>query len=58
MGIQEDIFEEFFQNLEKDEKFPDAIVAELRSLWEKGEIASQEKILEVIKGECGDGSKG
>lgn len=36
MGIQEDIFEEFFQNLEKDEKFPDAIVTELRSLWEKG----------------------
>lgn len=57
MGIQEDIFEEFFQTLGKDEKFPDAIVTELRSLWEKGEIASQEKIFEVLKGECGDGSK-
>lgn len=57
MGIQEDIFEEFFQKLDGDEKFPGSIVAELRSLWEKDEIASQEKILEVIKGECGDGSK-
>lgn len=57
MGIQEDIFEEFFEKLKGAEKFPDAIVAELRSLWEKGEIASQEKILGVIKGECGDGSK-
>jgi len=57
MGIQEDIFEEFFQNLEKDKKFPDVIVTELRGLWEKGEIASQEKILEAIKGGFEDGSK-
>ena len=57
MGIQEDIFEEFFEKLKGNEKFPDPMVAELRRLWEKGEIASQEKILEVIKGECGDASK-
>ena len=57
MGIQEDIFEEFFEKLKGDENFPDSIVAELRRLWEKGEIASQEKIFEVIKGECGDASK-
>ncbi|MBA7651535.1 hypothetical protein ES703_59354 [subsurface metagenome] len=57
MGIQEDIFEEFFQNLEKDEKFPDSIIEELRRLWEKDEIASQEKILEVIKRGCEDANK-
>ena len=57
MGIQEDIFEEFFEKLKENEKFPDSIVAELRRLWEKGEIASQEKIFEVIKGERGDASK-
>ena len=57
MGIQEDIFEEFFEKLKGDDKFPDAIVTELRGLWEKDEIASQEKILEAIKGKCGDGSK-
>jgi hypothetical protein len=57
MGIQEDIFEEFFQNLKKDKKFPDTVITELRSLWEKGEIASQEKILGAIKGGREDGSK-
>jgi len=57
MGIQEDIFEEFFEKLKGDKNFSDSIVAELKTLREKGEIASQEKILEVIKGECGDGSK-
>ena len=57
MGIQENIFEEFFKKLEGDEKFPDSIVAELRRLWEKDEIASQEKILEVIKRGCEDANK-
>ena len=57
MGIQEDIFEEFFEKLKENEKFPNSIVAELRKLWEKGEIASQEKIFEVIKGKRGDASK-
>ena len=57
MGIQEDIFEEFFKKLEEDEKFPDSIIEELRRLWEKGEIASQEKILEVIKRGCEDANK-
>ena len=57
MGIQEDIFEEFFEKLKENEKFPNSIVAELRKLLEKGEIASQEKIFEVIKGKRGDASK-
>jgi hypothetical protein len=49
MGIQEDIFEGFFKRLEDDEEFPDSIVEELKKLWESGEIASQEKILEVVE---------
>lgn len=57
MGIQEDIFEQFFKKLEEDEKFPDLILEELKRLWEKGEIASQEKILEVIKRGVGDANK-
>jgi len=57
MGIQEDIFEEFFEKLKGDEKFPDSIVAELRVLWEKGEIASQERIIELIKRGCDDANK-
>lgn len=57
MGIQEDIVEQFFKKLEEDEKFPDLILEELKRLWEKGEIASQEKILEVIKRGVGDANK-
>ena len=49
MGVQEDIFEEFFKKLEDDEEFPDSIVEELKILRKSGEIASQEKILEVIE---------
>lgn len=49
MGIQEEIFEGFFEKLKEDENFPDSIVEELRKLWESGEIASQEKIFEVMK---------
>lgn len=54
MGIQEEIFEEFFKKLEEDEKFPDSIIEELKKLWESGEIISQEKIFEVIKREDTD----
>ena len=49
MGIQEDIFEGFFKKLEDDKDFPDSAVEELKRLWESGEIASQEKILEVVE---------
>ncbi|MBA7571651.1 hypothetical protein ES708_13417 [subsurface metagenome] len=57
MGIQEEIFEVFFKKLEDDENFPVSIVKELKKLWESGEITSQEKILEVVKGVSGNGSK-
>ena len=49
MGIQEDIFKGFFKKLEDDEEFPDSIVEELKRLRESGEIASREKILEIIE---------
>jgi len=49
VGIQEDIFEGFFKKLEDDKDFPDSAVEELKRLWESGEIASQEKILEVVE---------
>lgn len=54
MGIQEDIFEQFFKKLEKDERFPDSVLEELKRLWENDEIASQEKLHEAIKRGCGD----
>ena len=57
MGIQEEIFEVFFKKLEDDENFPVSIVEELKKLWESGGITSQEKILEVVRGGSGNGSK-
>lgn len=57
MGIQEEIFEGFFKKLKDDKDLPDSIVEELKRLWESGEIASQEKILEVVERGCENGSK-
>ena len=57
MGIQEEIFEVFFKKLGDDENFPTSIVEELKKLWESGEITSQEKIPEVLKGGSENGSK-
>lgn len=56
MGIQEDILKEFFNKLEEAEDFPALLVEELRKLWERGEIASQEKILQAIERGCENGS--
>ena len=57
MGIQEEIFEEFFKKLEEDEKFPGTIIEELKKLWKSEEIALQQKIFEVIERGCEDVSK-
>ncbi len=57
MGIQYNILKEFYKKLEDDEEFPNSIVDELKILLENGEIASQEKILEVVNRECENGSK-
>jgi len=54
MGIQAEIFEEFFKKLEENEKFPVSIIEELKKLWNSGEVISREKILEVIKKGCID----
>lgn len=57
MGIQEETFEEFFRNLEANEDFPNSILKELKRLWESGEIASQEKLLEVIERGSGNSNE-
>jgi len=49
MGIQENIFEEFFETLEEDEGFPDSIVEKLKKLYENGVILSKEKLLEIVE---------
>lgn len=57
MGIQEEIFEEFFKKLGEDKEVPNSMIEELKKLWESGESISQEKIFEVIKRGCVDVSK-
>jgi len=49
MNIQDEIFEEFFNNLEKDENIPEKLINGLKNLKEQGNIKSQKKILELIK---------
>lgn len=48
MGIQEEIFEEFFRKLSEDEAIPNSIIEELKNLLESGEV-SQEEIFEAIE---------
>lgn len=48
LGIEEEIFEDFFKKL-MDSKLPEDLIKELRTLLEKGEIESKEKIIEVVK---------
>ncbi len=48
MGIQEEIFEEFFRKLSEDEAIPNSIIEELKKLLESGEV-SQEEIFEAIE---------
>lgn len=48
MGIQEDVFEAFFDTLEKDADFPNGIVEKLRKLLASDEMISKEKILEAL----------
>jgi hypothetical protein len=48
LGIQDEIFEEFFKKL-AESKLPEDLIRELKTLVEKGEIGTKERILEVIK---------
>ena len=50
MGIQEDVFKDFFDKLKKDADFPNEIVEKLRKLWESGKMISEEKILDALTG--------
>lgn len=56
MDIQEDIFEEFFEKLEEHEEFSPLVLGELKKLWESGEIASRERILQAIEKGCENAS--
>jgi len=48
LGIQEEIFDDFFRKL-KDVELPEDLINELRMLLERGEIGTEEKILEAVR---------
>ena len=50
MGIQDDVFEDFFDKLKEDVNFPNEIVKKLRKLWESNELVSKERILITLVG--------
>jgi len=48
MQIPDEIFEEFFKNLD-DENLPELLIAELRILRESEKDITKEKLLEIIE---------
>jgi len=49
MGIQEEIFDEFYKKLEEDENFPKPIVIKLKKILKSGEAITRENLLDIIK---------
>ena len=56
-GVEEEIFESFFEKLSADKRFPNEVVKALQELRESKEIASEEKILEAIEAGVENGSE-
>lgn len=52
MGIKQEIFEEFFEKLEKDEEISNLITAKLRELWKSGDMNLREELFEAIRKGC------
>jgi len=49
MGIQEEIFEEFFVKLIESGKVPQITISELKKLYEGKGAISQDKVFDAIK---------
>ena len=53
MSVQEEVFDEFFKNLNGE--LPESIVVALRNLMESNVSVSKENIYELIKEGCNNG---
>lgn len=49
MNIEDEIFEEFFQKLEKDKKVPNKVLNNLKELKNNNNVISKDLILNAIK---------
>lgn len=57
MNLLEQIYESFFQELDKEEIIPKSVKDEIRSLQERKENLSEEKMIQIIKRGFEDESK-
>lgn len=57
MSLLKTIYESFFQELDRDEGIPKSVKDELRSLQERNENLSEEKVIQIIKRGFEDESK-
>lgn len=55
MGIEDEVFDDFFSKLETA-KVPAALIAKLKKLRENNELDTMEKILNILKGEEQNGA--
>jgi len=49
MGLEKEILKEFFNKLEKNDEFPDIVLNDLKSKYEKNNLHSKDKIIEAIR---------
>lgn len=49
MGVEEEIFKEFFQKLEENEEIPKAVLDDLKTRYDNGNIDTKAKILRSIR---------
>ena len=49
MGLEEEIFKEFFSKLEKNDEFPDIVLNDLKIRYEKNNLDSKGKIIKAIR---------
>ena len=49
MGIEDDIFDEFFDKLKENSSIPEISRKELQRIWKNKKIISQEEIIEIIE---------
>lgn len=55
MGVEDEIFDDFFSKLETA-KLPAAVITKLKKLRESNELTSMDKILAILRGEKKNGA--
>jgi len=51
-SLAEGIVKEMFDALQKESDFDEKTLQELKQLWEKRELANEDKLIEILGSEC------